>query len=229
MLAGGAIYFRTNLQPTIALSSTEAEFMTMANAGKAALYIRWILTELQQEVDTTTPIKTTENDGIPRKILDPTTIKADNAGAVKIASAQQPTRRVRHVEMKYFAILQWTEDKYLKYQQTDTTGNYSDSLSKINGSTKHHEHFDIAMGRRPPIYTMKINEAYINIPEKETEVYLKNPENIRMLHEGPQQDRLSAHTSLDDLQLNKKTVRQSFELFTPINTRTSRFCERGRV
>ena len=106
MLAGGAIYYRTNLQPTIALLSTEAKFMTIADAGKAALYIRWILTELQQEVDTATPIKTTENDGIPRNILDPTTIKADNAGAVKIASAQQPTSRLRHVEMKYFAILQ---------------------------------------------------------------------------------------------------------------------------
>ena len=85
------------------------------------------------------------------------------------------------------------------------------------------------MGQRPPIYTMKINEAYINIPIKETEVYLKNPENLQMFRERSQHDRLSAHTSLDDLQLNKKTVRQSFELFTPINTRTSRFCERGRV
>ena len=84
MLAGEAIYYRTNIQPTIALLSTEAEFMTMANADKATLYIRWILTELQQEVDTTTPIKTTENDGIPRNILDPTTIKADNTGPVKL-------------------------------------------------------------------------------------------------------------------------------------------------
>ena len=137
-------------------------------------------------MDTTTPIKTTENEEIPKNILDPTTIKADNAGAVKIASAQQPTRRVRHVEMKYFAILQWTEDKYLKYQQTNTTGNYSDSLSKINGSTKHHKHFDIAMGRRPPVYTMKINEAYLKNPGNLTDVYLKNPENLRMLQEGPQ-------------------------------------------
>ena len=40
MLAGGAVYYRTHLQPTIALSSTEAEFTTMAYARKAALYIR---------------------------------------------------------------------------------------------------------------------------------------------------------------------------------------------
>ena len=85
------------------------------------------------------------------------------------------------------------------------------------------------MGRRPPLYTMKINEVYLKNPRTLRDVYLKNPENLKMLQEGPQRDRLSAHTSLDDLQLNKKTVRQSFELFTPINTRTSRFCERGRV
>ena len=74
------------------------------------------------------------------------------------------------------------------------------------------------MGRRPPSYTMKINE-----------VYLKNPENLKMFQEGPQQHRLSAHTSHDDIQLNKKAVQNSFELFTPINIRSSWFCERGRV
>ena len=85
------------------------------------------------------------------------------------------------------------------------------------------------MGRRPPLYTMKINEVYLKDTGNLTDVYIKNPENLRMLQEGPQRDRLSAHTGLDDLQLNKKTVRQSFELFTPINTRSSWFCERGRV
>ena len=46
MFAGAAIYYRTRLQPTVALSSTEAEFVNMADAGKAALYIRWILEEI---------------------------------------------------------------------------------------------------------------------------------------------------------------------------------------
>ena len=39
MLAGAAIYYKTRLQPTVALSSTEAEFLSMADADKAALYI----------------------------------------------------------------------------------------------------------------------------------------------------------------------------------------------
>ena len=43
MLAGAAVYYKTCLQPTVALSSTETEFIDMADAGKAALYTRWIL------------------------------------------------------------------------------------------------------------------------------------------------------------------------------------------
>ena len=42
MLAGAAIYYRTQLQPTVAQSSTEAEFTNMADPGKAALYLKWI-------------------------------------------------------------------------------------------------------------------------------------------------------------------------------------------
>ena len=47
MFAGATVYYRTRLQPTIAQSSTEAEFTNMVDAGKAALYLRWILEELQ--------------------------------------------------------------------------------------------------------------------------------------------------------------------------------------
>ena len=43
MLAGAAVYYCTPLQPTVALSSTEADFFNMSDASKAALYMRWIL------------------------------------------------------------------------------------------------------------------------------------------------------------------------------------------
>ena len=71
-----------------ALSSTEAEFVNMANIGRAVLYIRWILEEL----------------GLIQK--DPTPIYANNHGAIHMANAQKPTCRTRHVEMKHFVILQ---------------------------------------------------------------------------------------------------------------------------
>ena len=73
LFAGGAIYYRTRLQPTIALSSTEAEFCYMVDAGKAALYLCSMLEELDLEQTL------------------PTEILADNRGALQMANAQQPT------------------------------------------------------------------------------------------------------------------------------------------
>ena len=35
MMLAGTVYYQTRLQPTIAQSSTEAEFINMADAGKA--------------------------------------------------------------------------------------------------------------------------------------------------------------------------------------------------
>ena len=39
ILTGAAVYYQARLQPTVALSSTEAEFVNMTDTGKAALYI----------------------------------------------------------------------------------------------------------------------------------------------------------------------------------------------
>jgi hypothetical protein len=44
LLAGGAIYYRPRLQPTVAQSSTEAKFCNMTDCGKAALYLRSMAT-----------------------------------------------------------------------------------------------------------------------------------------------------------------------------------------
>ena len=127
MLAGAAIYYRTRLQSTVALSSTEAEFVNMADAGKTALYIRWILEEI----------------GLIQ--VDPTPICADNQGAIYMANSQKPTRRTQHVEVKNFIILQWTEDDYINFMEAPTRNMHSDSLSKVTDRTKFYEHVDVLM------------------------------------------------------------------------------------
>ena len=134
MFAGAAIYYKTRLQPTVAQSSTEAEFVNMADAGKAALYMRCILDELQIFQQ------------------QPTKIFADNAGAIKLANAQKPTRRTRHVELKHMVILQWCDDELLSFLETKSESNYSDSLSKATERTKFYQHCDVIMGRRKPAY-----------------------------------------------------------------------------
>jgi hypothetical protein len=102
----------------IAQSSTEAEFTNMADAGKVALYLRYILEEI----------------GI---IMDkPTPNLADNQGAVRLANAHQPTRRMRHVEMKHFIILQWTDDKFIDFVDTSTDEKYSEFSEQANRKDK---------------------------------------------------------------------------------------------
>jgi hypothetical protein len=139
LLAGGAIYYRSRLQPTVAQSSTEAEFCNMTDGGKAALYLRSILEEI----------------GIDQIL--PTEILADNRGARQLSNARQPTRRTRHVDMKHFVILQWTEEERITYSDVSTNDNFSDSLTKPTGRVKFYEHNDIMMGRRRPIYVKALN------------------------------------------------------------------------
>ena len=87
LLSGAAVLFSTKYQKAVALSSTEAEFVSASDAGKYALYLRSILTDL----------------GFHQS--DPTTLLIDNTGAVFMVEAQAPTRRTRHVDIRYFALL----------------------------------------------------------------------------------------------------------------------------
>jgi hypothetical protein len=70
MLAGGVIAYKLKYQPTIALSSTKAEFTAASEAGKTTLYLRSILHEL----------------GFSQYL--PTLLYKDNTGALHMANAQ---------------------------------------------------------------------------------------------------------------------------------------------
>ena len=89
-------------------------------------------------------------------IMDQSTpIHADNQGVIRMANAQQLTRRTRHVEMKHSVILQWTDDKFINFIDIKIDKNYSDSLSKPTSKTRFYEHNDIFMGQQRPAYTTK--------------------------------------------------------------------------
>ena len=68
-------------------------------------------------------------------------------------NAQQPTRRMRHVDIRHFAVMQWVSEDYLIYNEVQTAHNPSDSLTKQTGRIKFHEQMDVIMGRRVPRYS----------------------------------------------------------------------------
>jgi hypothetical protein len=134
MMAGGVVAYKSKYQPTIALSSTEAEFTAASEAGKTTLYLRSILHEL----------------GFSQYL--PTILYEDNTGALHMANAQQPTRRTRHMDTKTFALQDWVEHDQLEVAQIGTVNNISDAFTKALGRIKFYEQTDVLMGRRIPPY-----------------------------------------------------------------------------
>jgi hypothetical protein len=110
-LAGGTIAFKTKLQPTVALSSTEVEFMVACDVGRMCLFIRSLLWNLD----------------IPQEAA--TVANEDNDGCTSMGNAQKPTPRRRHIDIKYFALCDWIEWDLLLLEQIDTFINPADHLT----------------------------------------------------------------------------------------------------
>ena len=134
ILAGAAVAWKTRVQPTVSLSTSEAEFVAASDAGRMALYLRSVLDELD----------------VPQQYA--TLLFEDNRGARMMATAGQPTRQSRHIDIRHYAVLDWVERDLLTLEDVPSRLNCSDSLTKQTGTTLFHEHLDVLMGRRRPYY-----------------------------------------------------------------------------
>ena len=136
-LAGGTIFYKTAFQATVALSSTEAEFIAACKAAKIILYIRSILDDINIAQDTTT------------------TSYEDNQGALLMANSGQPTKRTRHMDTKHFALQQWVDLDLLSLKRIATADNESDGMTKNVGRTLFYRHMEYLMGKIIPEYVEK--------------------------------------------------------------------------
>ena len=116
-LGGGAISWSSRLQPTVAASTTEAEYMAAAYAIKEALWLRTLLSELGLDTGTIT-------------------ICADSQSAIKLLKNPVFSMRSKHIDVIYhFARERVTrKDVAFKYIPTDKMA--ADALTKPLPSTK---------------------------------------------------------------------------------------------
>ena len=142
-LAGGTIAYKTKFQPTLALSSTEAEFMAACDVGRMSLYIRSILWDL----------------GIPQEAA--TTAYEDNDGCTAMANAKNPTARTHHIDIKYFALCNWVECDLIH-----TSINIADHLTKPLSRILFHWHADFLLGHVPPKYSPVYQQAITTYCDK---------------------------------------------------------------
>lgn len=91
VLGGGAICWASKLQPTVALSTAEAEYMAVCSASQEALFQRQLLSDLD----------------FPQQ--GPTTIYEDNTGAIALAENPVLHQRTKHIDIRYHFVRQHVE------------------------------------------------------------------------------------------------------------------------
>ena len=77
-------------------------------------------------------------------------LRINNQGVLHMVTAGAPTKRTRHVDICYFALLQWLETGKIRSESVPTAQNISDSMTKATGRINFYQHVDLYMGRQPP-------------------------------------------------------------------------------
>lgn len=116
-LGGGAISWSSRLQPTVAASTTEAEFMAAAYAIKEALWLRTLLTDL----------------GMETGIIN---IYADNQSAIKLLKNPVFSMRSKHIDITYHFARERVARKDITFTFVPTDRMAADVLTKSLPSAK---------------------------------------------------------------------------------------------
>jgi Reverse transcriptase (RNA-dependent DNA polymerase)/GAG-pre-integrase domain len=132
---GGAVAYRSKLQPIVATSSTEAEFIAAVQAAKMAKYLRSVLHDLGYTQSTPTPIY------------------SDNEAAILMTNANKPTQRSRHIDIQWYAIQECMQRGDIILRHIAGIINPADSLTKALGWILHLRHVRRLMGHHYPLYT----------------------------------------------------------------------------
>lgn len=112
-LASGPISWSSKKQSTVALSSTEAEYMAMGEAGKEALWLKKLDKGLGFDED--------------REYVR---IFEDNEPAIALAKNDSHHGRTKHLDTQHHAIRQWVETGVIRLEWLSTKRMIADLLTK---------------------------------------------------------------------------------------------------
>ena len=110
--SGGAIMWKSKKQMVITLSSMEAEYVALSEAGREATWLRNLYGEL----------------GFPQ--THPTIIKGDNDGSVVLTHNPQYHQRSKHIALRHHWVRDLVTDKILDIQNCRDPEQTADVLTK---------------------------------------------------------------------------------------------------
>ncbi len=116
MLSGGPLSHQSKLQSTVTLSSTEAEYMAITEAGKEALWISQFQTSL--------------GFWLPNQPVD---LRVDNKGTISLTENLEFHRKTKHIEVRWFLITEKVEQNEIVISYISTKEMLADGLTKALG------------------------------------------------------------------------------------------------
>ncbi|GAB2285911.1 hypothetical protein Dimus_039730 [Dionaea muscipula] len=111
-LAGNCISWKSQLQPLVALSSTEAEYIAMTDVFKEAIWLQGLLTEIKM-------------------LNGPCNVFSDSQSALHLCKNPVHHERTKHVDVKYHFVRDTVAAGTLKIQKIPTEDNPADMGTKV--------------------------------------------------------------------------------------------------
>ncbi|GMG39212.1 unnamed protein product [Aspergillus oryzae] len=113
MMNGGCISWRSKKQRTVALSSTEAEYMALTEATQEAIWLKAFLCELGE-----------------MKSDEAVKIYEDNQGSIALAKNPEFHKRTKHIDIRYHFVREKVEDGQVVLQYCSTKDMKADLMTK---------------------------------------------------------------------------------------------------
>lgn len=120
IMASTTVSYESKKQQTVALSSTEAEYMAISAAAKEVIYLRGLLKEL----------------GFEHIAKDPTIMNGDNISAQQLVRNPVFHARSKHIDVKIHHVREIYKKGEIDMRYVPTTENAADIFTKILPKTK---------------------------------------------------------------------------------------------
>ena len=121
LLNGAVISWNSKLQPTVALSTTEAEYMALCAATQEAVFLRKLLLDM----------------GFPQQ--EATAIGEDNQGCIALSKNPITSARSKHIDIKYHFVREKVKSEEVIVLYCDTDNMMADVLTKPLAEEKHNK------------------------------------------------------------------------------------------
>ena len=118
-MAGGTVTYSSKKQGSVALSSTESEYMAILHALKEQIWLLRFLKEIGYDIS---------NQNV---------IYCDNQSAIALAHNPEHHARTKHIDIQYHFVRNCVEDGTTRLEYCPTEDMVADGLTKALGPERH--------------------------------------------------------------------------------------------